>query len=178
MLVDDVDGAAERAERMGGSVLQGPMDMPEVGRFALLADAQGGRVSAYKPVGAGDAFSEGVFNWDELLSADVEGSKRFYAEVFGWQADDMDMGELIYTVFKRSHEDTGIAGLMKPPGWSGGGATWVPYMHSEDVDASTAKAGELGASVHVPPMDVENVGRLSMLADPSGALFGLFKPST
>jgi uncharacterized protein len=53
----------------------------------------------------------------------------------------------------------------------------MPYVSSEDVDATTARAKELGATALMEPYDLENVGRLSMLVDPTGATFGLLKPS-
>jgi uncharacterized protein len=49
------------------------------------------------------------------------------------------------------------------------------YIATDDVDATTARAKELGATVHVEPTDIPNVGRFSVLQDPAGAAFGLFK---
>jgi hypothetical protein len=44
-----------------------------------------------------------------------------------------------------------------------------------ECDASTDKAKELGARVYMGPMTMENVGRLSIIADPQGAVFSLFE---
>jgi predicted enzyme related to lactoylglutathione lyase len=174
--VEDVDGAANRAQGLGGTVLNGPMDMPEVGRFALLQDTHGAVFSAYRPEGDGSA-SEGVFLWDELMSPDVEGSKSFYTEVFGWTASDMDMGDLgIYTIFNRD-EETQVAGLLSKPEGMPGPAVWVPYIGADDVEATVARAQELGANALVSGMDVPGVGKIAILMDPTGAVFGLFKPN-
>ena len=174
--VDDVDGTVSRAEARGGKTLAGPFDMPEIGRFALIADPQGGVVSAYKP--AGDApSSAGTFVWDELLATDVEGAKSFYTEVFGWTTADMDMGETgVYTMFRRAGE-TDSAGLMQKPPDAPGPTAWLTYIATDDVDATVEKAGTLGASTLMAPMDIPGVGRIAVLADPTGAAFGLFKPS-
>jgi predicted enzyme related to lactoylglutathione lyase len=43
--VVDCDAAAAAAEKLGGSVLSPPADIPNVGRFALLADPQGATFS-------------------------------------------------------------------------------------------------------------------------------------
>ncbi len=174
VLVEDVDAAVGRAQAGGGTVVVGPMDVPEVGRFAVIRDPQGAVVSAFQPQGEAPA-AEGVFLWDELWSADVEASKRFYGEVFGWTTADMDMGDMVYTIFRRAG-DTDTAGLLAKPD-EVPASVWVPYLATDDVDATAAKAGELGGTVTMGPMDVPNVGRLAVLLDPTGAPFGLFKPS-
>lgn len=46
--VDDVDGTCERAKAAGGQVLNGPFDIPNVGRMAVLMDPQGAVVSIMK----------------------------------------------------------------------------------------------------------------------------------
>jgi hypothetical protein len=42
------------------------------------------------------------------------------------------------------------------------------------VDACAAKAKDLGAAIHLAPMDIQNVGRMAILADPQGAVFAIF----
>jgi len=176
VLVESVDETVARAERLGGRVLMGPIDMPEVGRFAIIADPQGAVLSAYQPAGEGPA-GAGVFVWDELLTTDVEGAKRFYGEVFGWTAADMDMGEAgTYTMFKRAG-DIDAAGLMRKPDEQPGPPAWLTYLGTDDVDATVAKAGELGGTTLMPGMDIPNVGRFAVLADPTGAVFALFRPA-
>lgn len=176
VLVDDVDGAAERATKLGATILHGPMDMPEVGRFALIQDPQGAVTSAYASAESDSPIGEGVFVWDELSSPDVEASKRFYTGVFGWTASDMDMGGgVTYTMFNQG--ETQVAGLMQQgPEMSGGPAEWHPYIAADDVDAKAAKAVELGATQLVPGTDIPEIGRFSLQLDPNGAMFGLFKP--
>jgi predicted enzyme related to lactoylglutathione lyase len=55
------------------------------------------------------------------------------------------------------------------------GAAWLSYLKVDDTDAATAKAQELGATLMLEPTTMENVGRYSVLADPTGAVFGLHK---
>ena len=52
---------------------------------------------------------------------------------------------------------------------------WLPYVSVANCDESTAKAVQLGAQICAPPMDI-SVGRISVLKDPQGAVFGLFTP--
>lgn len=174
--VDDLDATIGRAKGAGGTVIVPRMDMPEIGAFAVIADPQGAIVSVYQPAGDDMPVAQGVFLWDELHTGDVDGAKSFYGEVFGWKSADMDVGEIVYTIFKRDG-DVDAGGLMKNPGDGQGPAAWMTYLATDDVDATVAKATELGATVHMPGDDVPGVGRIAVLSDPAGAMFGLFKPN-
>lgn len=173
VLVEDVDETARRAEAAGGRLLFGPHDIPEVGRFALIADPQGATVSAFASEGEAPP-SEGVFVWDELHTSDPQAAKSFYGEVFGWSARDQDMGGMTYTIFQRAG-DTDVAGCMQLEEGMQAPPHWLVYIGTDDIDATTARAKELGATVHVEPADIPNIGRFSILQDPAGAVFGLYK---
>ncbi len=173
VLVNDVDATAARAEAAGGSLLFEPTDAPQGRRFAVIRDPEGAALSAYSSPGDSSA-PQGVFGWDELHVDDIEAAKSFYTEVFGWTASDMDMGGQSYTVFnsgdqQRAGASTKAPGVEMP-------SHWLVYILSDDVDGHTAKAKQLGAQTFLEPSDVPTVGRLSILADPVGAPFGLFKP--
>jgi predicted enzyme related to lactoylglutathione lyase len=173
VFVEDVDEAVAAAQREGGTVRGEPGGHPEVGRWATIIDPQGAEISAFKPNYDSPA-PAGVFLWDELLTDDVAQAKTFYASVFGWTAEDMDMGEMgTYTLFKKADGEN-AAGLMQKRE-AGGPAAWTPYLAADDVDATFAKARQLGAQTFVEPMDVQTVGRFGVLADPTGATFGLYK---
>jgi predicted enzyme related to lactoylglutathione lyase len=174
VLVDDVDAAAARAEGAGGTVFVAPMDIPEVGRMAVIADPQGAVISLFTSLGDPPA-SEGVFVWDELLTSDVEAAKRFYGEVVGWTTADMDMGEMVYTLFRSG--DTDRAGCMTLPEGVDAPPHWIAYVATDDVDATVTRAKALGGTAYQDGMDVPGVGRIAVLGDPTGAVFGLFKPS-
>src|SRR3954451_13140079 len=171
--VTDVDETVTKVKAAGGRVAFGPQDIPDVGRFAIIVDPQGAFVSAFQAGGEGPP-AGGVFVWDELGTQDVEGAERFYGAVFGWTTEDMGEDYGGYKIFK-SGEDR-IAGLMKMPDPSMP-SQWVFYVYSDDVDATVAKAKELGAFAVVEGMDIPAVGRIAVLGDPQGAAFGVFKPS-
>jgi len=173
VLVKDVDDTAARAEAAGGSLLFEPMDAPEGRRFAVIRDPEGAALSAYSSPGDSSP-PQGVFGWDELYVDDIERAKSFYSEVFGWTTSEMDMGEgRSYTIFS-SGDQQRAGGMAKPPGMQAP-SHWLVYIMSADVDGHTSKAKDLGAQVHMEPFDVPTVGRMSILADPAGAPFGLFK---
>jgi predicted enzyme related to lactoylglutathione lyase len=159
-------------------VLYGPEDIPEVGRFALIQDPQDGVVSAFAPKPQGDGeLGEGVFVWDELHTSDPAAAKSFYGEVLGWTARDEDMGGFTYTIFQ-NRAGTDVAGCSQLREGEPG-TNWLVYIGTDDVDATTARAQELGATVLAGPMDIPNdIGRFSVLQDPAGAVFGLYKPGS
>jgi hypothetical protein len=47
--VDDVDPMAKKTIELGGQVLHGPEDIPNIGRFCVIQDPSGGVVSLYTP---------------------------------------------------------------------------------------------------------------------------------
>lgn len=171
--VEDVDETVEQAKSAGGTLVHGPQDIPQVGRFAVLADPQGAVLVAFQSEGETPQ-STGVFVWDELGTQDVESAERFYNAVFGWTTADMGEEYGGYKIFKNGETDVG--GLMKMPDASVP-SMWSPYVAVEDADATVAKAGELGGATIMGPMDVPNVGRIAVLKDPVGAVFGILKPS-
>lgn len=112
------------------------------------------------------------FCWNELVSSNVAGSAAFYTKLLGWTAEEMPGSDGSYTLFMK--DGTMAAGLMARPK-EGIPTHWLPYVAVDDCDASTAQAVALGAEICAPPMDI-SVGRIAVLKDPQGAVFGLFKP--
>jgi predicted enzyme related to lactoylglutathione lyase len=170
--VENLEETIEKAKSAGGKLAAGPFEMSEVGRVAIIGDPQGAFVSLYQPTTEAPT-AEGVFVWDELGTNDVDGAQRFYEEVFGWTTSDMGPEYGGYRIFNRG--ETGIAGLMALPDDSLP-VHWKPYVAVGDPDATTAKATELGGSTLMEPMDVPKVGRIAVLRDPQGAVFGIIKP--
>lgn len=175
VLVEDVDEAALRAEAAGGRVVAPAMDIPEVGRMVVIADPQGAVLSLFTPTGDSPP-SEGVFAWDELLTSDVEAAKQFYGEVIGWTARESDMGKgNVYTLFRSGETDR--AGCMPTPAGVEAPPHWLSYLAARDVDETIARAEKLGARKLTGPTDIPSSGRIAVLMDPTGAVFGLYTPS-
>jgi hypothetical protein len=170
--VESLDETLEKAKSAGGEIAAGPFDMEEVGRMAIIRDPQGAFISAYQSAQDGQP-AEGVFVWDELGTTDADAAQRFYESVFGWTTADPGPEYGGYRIFNVG--ETGVAGLMGLPDDSIP-PHWQPYVAVDDVDGTVERARELGASVLADPMDVPNVGRVSVLKDPQGATFGIIKP--
>ena len=118
------------------------------------------------------------FVWYELMTTDTDVAERFYRDVVGWNAQPFDQPDMRYTVMSAGGRM--VAGLMAlPPEYAeaGGRPAWVGYIYADDVDAATDGVRDAGGAVHREPADIPNVGRFSVVADPGGAIFNLFKPS-
>ena len=121
---------------------------------------------------------QGNFVWYELMTTDTKAAQAFYADVVGWKAQDAGMPGMDYTLFYAGSDMA--AGLMEQPEDArkmGAPPSWLGYVGVDDVDAATAKAKGLGATVYVEPRDIPNVGRFSVIADPQMAVIPLFTPS-
>jgi predicted enzyme related to lactoylglutathione lyase len=125
-------------------------------------------------------YAPGTFCWVELGTTDGEAAKKFYTGLFDWDFTDNPMGpDMVYTMLRLNGKDVG--GLYKmPPDMKAQGIPphWLSYVSVTNVDASTAKAKELGATVMKDPFDVSDVGRMSVIQDPTGAVFALWQAGT
>ena len=166
MLVDDVDGVVEKARGLGAEVHNGPADVGEGLRFAVLGDAQHATFGVMRWTEEPEP-PTGVFAWDELHATDPDAAASFYGDLVGWTTSEFLEG---YRLFNTG--ETPVGGLLQERSGSPV-AYWLPYFAVDDTDATAAKAVELGAGVIVPPESMENVGRYAVLTDPTGAAFGL-----
>ncbi len=110
----------------------------------------------------------------ELHTRDVAAAKKFYSSLFGWQLQDVPMpGEQgTYTLINVG-EGTG-GGMMKSPD-PNTPPRWLAYVGVDDIEKSTQRAQELGGNVHVGVTKVGEYGWMSVIQDPTGAYFALWK---
>ena len=110
----------------------------------------------------------------ELSTTDLGKAKSFYQSLFDWQLKDEDMGGgMSYTMISVG-EGTG-GGMMKQM-VPGAPSAWLAYVLVDDIQAATAKAKSLGATIMRDVMEVMDAGWLSIIIDPTGACLGLWKP--
>ena len=177
--VDDVDATVAKATSNGGSVHLPPTAIPEVGRFAIIADPQGASLSVFKPRSAmqpHDSTRVGEIGWNELYANDGPAAFAFYRNLFGWQQlSEIDMGPhgtyIIYGQGERQYGGvmTKTADMPMPP-------SWVYYIHVDDLDAAIARAISNGGKKLFGPMEVPGGDIVAQLLDPQGALFALHGP--
>ena len=174
--VRSADEIAKRSKANGGNVVEGPFDVLDAGRMGVLADPTGARVAVWEPKktrGAALVGEAGAMCWNELMTPDIDTAGRFYRTVFDWSSDVVDTSEdSTYTIFKAG--TTMIAGMMaRPQRLKDVPPNWLTYFGVKDCDASTAKARELGGKINMPPTDIPDIGRFSVIADPQGAVFAI-----
>ena len=181
--VEDVDATAARVRELGGAVAFGPMDIPHVGRFAMVTDPQGvvftimrgdspedSRAFAQAP----EAMGHGV--WIELATPDPDGAFVFYGALFGWEkAGAMPMGEMGEYAFIGRGEDFRPGAVMSSA-TTGAPARWNWYVNVPDIDAAIATAQAKGGTLLQGPDEIPGGDYSANLADPQGHQIGLVGP--
>src|SRR3954451_5001467 len=130
-------------------------------------------------MGERDGFEPGTFCWVDLATTDQDGAKSFYAELFGWEADDMPAGDgIVYSMQRvRGNDVAAIAPQPEQQREAGVPPAWNNYVWVESADAAAERAAELGATVHAPPFDVLEAGRMAVIQAPQGAFFMAWQPN-
>lgn len=114
--------------------------------------------------------------WVDLMSPDVEASKAFYGAVFGWAAEDQLDGEGNYTYTMFSQDGRSVAGMGgQGPDMAGMPPVWSTYVAVDDPSATAEKVTAAGGTVMMPPMQVMEAGEMAIFADPTGAVFSVWK---
>ena len=117
----------------------------------------------------------GSFCWIELGTTDASAAKQFYTSLFGWTVNENSMGEMgIYYIFQKNGEDA-AAMYQIGPQQEGMPPNWLSYVAVESADAATEKAKSLGGNVVHGPFDVMEYGRMTVIADPQGAMFAVWQ---
>jgi hypothetical protein len=173
--VADADATAATVAEAGGAAIVAPMDVMDIGRMAWFTDPGGAAFGVWQSkafTGADVVNEPNSLCWNEVLTRDAERAKAFYTAVFGWDAADPGFeGAGDYVIWELAGKRVG--GMMPmtpeyfpaevPPYWS------VCFAVA-DCDAIVANADAAGATVRMPPMDMQ-IGRFAGLVDPQGAGF-------
>jgi len=120
-------------------------------------------------------YTQGSFCWYELATRDQARAVDFYRKLIGWEVKDQPMGpDFVYSLAQREGKD--VAGIyqMQGPQFEGVPPHWMYYVWVDDVDASAAKAKDLGAKLLAEPMDIPGVGKMAVFQDPTGAHLAIF----
>jgi predicted enzyme related to lactoylglutathione lyase len=170
--VENVDQSTAKAKDLGATVLAGPMDVPDAGRMSVLMDSQGAAFAIWQAnqnKGVGVRDEPNTLCWNELQGRDVEAAKSFYPPLFGWRMKESDE----YTEWHLGENAVGGLILSKSPPEVP--PFWMPYFAVEDCDAATDKATSLGGTALVSCLEIDHIGRFSVLMDPQGAVFAVIK---
>lgn len=181
--VDSADGAAERVERSGGTVLVGPFDVQPAGRMAVFADPAGATFFAWEGnerAGAQIVNEPSAWAMSMLNTPDLESSASFYREVFGWDFDPFDLGETEIMLLRLPGYVGGepdqpvprdVVAVMAPLG-DAAEPHWSVDFWVRDADRAVASVAERGGTVLAGPFDTPAF-RSAAIADPQGASFSI-----
>jgi predicted enzyme related to lactoylglutathione lyase len=117
----------------------------------------------------------GQFCWNELITTDINKAKEFYSKTFGWTFEESISEDSINTLAFLN--DKLIAGIYQNPSSSNKDTPsyWLSYIYVSDAYAALEKAKRNGAKQINEVVQVGNVGRLAIIADPTGAVFGIWE---
>jgi uncharacterized protein len=114
--------------------------------------------------------------WADLWTSDVEGSRRFYSELLGWEAQEPSPEFGGYFMFTR--DGVPVAGAMGDMGDMPANNTWKIYLATDDVTKTIEAAEAEGAEIQGPPMPVADLGVQALFVDPTGAPLGTWQAGT
>lgn len=178
--VADVDAAIAALQKDGATPCMPPMDIPNVGRLAMLLDPQGvGFYVMSTAPGSGESRSFGAgpgrCAWNELVTTDPVAAFAFYGRHFGWESDGvMPMGPLgDYQLFRSGGERSG--GIMRRDR-EGAPPVWRFYFGVDDIDRAAKAIVDGGGRLLQEPQQVPGGAYAAAALDPQGAEFGIAGP--
>lgn len=123
-------------------------------------------------------YTPGTFSWSDLATTDQEAAKKFYSELFGWEADDQPVGDgMTYSMMNIGGKPAAaIATQPEAQREAGAPPAWQSYITVESADDAAGRAKGLGGTVHAPAFDVLDAGRMAVIQDPQGAFFMVWEP--
>ncbi|MDH6137762.1 putative enzyme related to lactoylglutathione lyase [Kitasatospora sp. MAA4] len=121
-------------------------------------------------------YTPGTPCWIDLMVPDQQAALDFYRDLFGWQGEVGPPETGGYAVCTLNGKAVaGIMTAMAPEGQPTPPTAWTTYLATADADATTAAITRAGGAVLMPGMDVMTIGRMAVVAEPSGAVFGLWE---
>jgi predicted enzyme related to lactoylglutathione lyase len=172
----DVDATQQQVLQHGGQVLFAPHAYPQRGRQAVFTDPQGA-VFAVLASSSGDPpdilASPGEWIWSSLIARDPGSDAAFYQSLFGYEVFESPNGDgsehLILST--EDYARASVNGL--PEGHHH--PHWLNFVRVLDTVQMSTTVTQLGGRVLVEPRLDRHGGRVAVVADPSGAPFGLLE---
>jgi predicted enzyme related to lactoylglutathione lyase len=180
--VPDLEAASEQAKSLGGSVIMGPQEVPNMGRFSFITDPQGAVLALWQAnaeMNPNDITAQeteprqGDFSWHELMTTDYQAALQFYSAMFGWTAGrGQDMGAMgIYQIYERDGVQLGgmfnrMPEIEAPP-------SWTLYINVTDVKKTAEAVKANGGQVIHGPVEVPGGSMIANCTDPTGAIFAV-----
>ena len=174
--VDDVDASTTAAVAHGGSLLVPGTDIPP-GRFSVVTSPSGAAICLFHEAdeaGSNNApGGDGAIHWVELHSTDLDTDLAWLKATFGFEIDEMPMPQGPYHLLMADGQMRGGATSQQH---EGAPSMWLTWIQQSSVDSTVERAAAAGGNVIAPPFDVPTVGRMAILQDPAGGVFGVITP--
>ncbi|MHB8466172.1 MAG: VOC family protein [Acidimicrobiales bacterium] len=121
-----------------------------------------------------ETYAHGIPSWVDLGTSDIPGAIEFYGGLFGWTATMGPPEAGGYAIAELRGKPVAGLGPQQNPG----PPVWASYVNVDDADAVAALVKANGGTLFMDPFDVMDVGRMTVFADPSGAVLGIWQPKT
>jgi uncharacterized protein len=122
-----------------------------------------------------DGYAAGTPCWTDLGAGDVDAMVGFYTDIFGWTSPPADEEHGPYRMFQQDGHLVAGVGAKQDPSTA---TAWTVYIATDDADATARTAQERGGTLLVGPISVGEPGRMAILTDPAGIVFGLWEAGT
>ena len=146
--------------------------------MAVLQDPTGAVFAiwqAKEAIGAEVVNVPGSLTMNQLNTTDTAAAERFYAELFGWRAEQgAAEPQEFWSIYNGDRLNGAMMPLPEQQAQAGVPPHWLAYFTTAELDASVERIGERGGEVMVPPTPIP-AGRFAVARDPQGAVFALFE---
>ena len=176
--VDDVDASTKAAVENGGTQLNPPTDIPP-GRFSVVTSPSGAAMCLFheadESIAQHHPGGTGGVHWTELHSKDIDKDVEWLKSTFGFETEQMPLptGGTYYLLNSGGQPRGGAMTGMKEEA----PAMWLTWFSVDDADAAIKRVQSNGGKALSPAMDMDNIGRMAVVADGQGAVFGVIKPT-
>jgi predicted enzyme related to lactoylglutathione lyase len=176
--VADADAAKKIALQNDAKVLFGPRSIPDRGQAAVFSDPQGA-VFAVLASSSGDPSdtlaAPGAWIWTSLITSDPDSAAAFYQKLFDYEVFELPASKGAQHLLLASENYARASVNTLPANRPKAHPHWLNYVRVEDAVKMTAKVVALGGRVLVEPRIDRHGGKVTVVADPFGAPFGLLE---
>ncbi len=175
--VDDVRASTKAAVANGGKEIMAPTDIPP-GRFSQVQAPSGAAINLFHEADEATAKHHpggiGGVHWTELHSKDLARDLAWLKATFGFEVREMPIPKGKYHLLASGGHDRGGAMAALMPGVP---SMWLTWFSVDDADGAVARVRSHGGKILSPAADMQGIGRMAVVADPAGAVFGVIKPA-
>ncbi len=176
--VSNADAAKKTAVQNGAKLLFGPRDIPGRGQEAVFSDPQGA-VFAVLASSSGDPpdvlASPGEWIWSSLITTDPDTDAAFYQKLFGYEVFRLPSGRGAQHLLLASENYARASVNSIPAKRPGLHPHWLNFVRVVDAEKTAARVAALGGRILVAPHADRQGGKIAVVADPAGAVFGLLE---